>query len=359
MQVRYDKLSTHLKSNPLSPIYCVSGDELLLVQKACDHIRSHAKKQNFSEREVFYAESGFNWQMLLAHSNNYGLFAEKQILELNLIQGISEAAAQTIKTYASNPPTNKLLLIVMRKLDRRQQQTIWFKSIDANGVFIPIWPMELPQLPRWITERLASFGLTAEKEAVQCLISATEGNLLATAQEIEKLSLYFLPDTSKLITRDALLQALSDSARFDPFKLADAALQGEPKRCLRILNQLQEEGIEPLLILWSLSRECRQLASLAFQLKQGKNLRDLFQTYHIWEKRQTVFQQALQRHSLTHWQMLLRFAAVSDRIIKGVEPGNIWHSLQQLSVSMSGSKIYSQQWDFWQVSQNSSAKSIV
>jgi DNA polymerase-3 subunit delta len=339
MQLHYEQLNKLLVANkPLAPIYFISGEELLLVQMTCDRIRSSAKKQGFSEREVFYVESGFNWQTLLTHANNYGLFSEKQILELHLLQGVSESAAQTLKTYASDPPQDKLLLIITGKLDRRLQQTAWFKSIDKVGVFIPLWPMEYLQLSRWVTERLTALGLTAEKDAIQCLISATEGNLLASAQEIEKLSLYFASDTHPIITREVMLQALADNARFDPFKLTDAALQGKATRCLRILNRLREEGIEPLLILWSLSRECRQLASLAFQLAQGKNLRTLFQTHAIWEKRQPLFQQALQNRSLNHWYTLLKLAAQCDRLIKGVATGNTWQALQQLSLQLAGIK---------------------
>ncbi|MES2998795.1 MAG: DNA polymerase III subunit delta [Pseudomonadota bacterium] len=338
MQLRYEQLSQHLTDKSLACIYFISGEELLLVQTACDTLRNRAKKLGFSEREVFHAESGFNWQDLLTRSNNYGLFAEKQILELHLSQGISEAAAQMLKTYASDPPTNKLLLIITGKLDRRLQQTGWFKSIDMAGVCITVRPMEKPQLSLWITERLASVGLTADKEAIQCLIFASEGNLLATAQEIEKLSLYFALNTQQVITQAAVIEALSDNARFDPFKLIDAALQGEASRCLRILNRLQEEGVEPLLILWSLSRECRQLASFAFQLAKGKDLKTLFQSAHLWEKRQHLFQRALQRHCLAQWYQLLRFSARSDRIIKGVEPGNIWNTLQRLSMQLAGLK---------------------
>jgi DNA polymerase III subunit delta len=339
MQLRYEQISYQLANKPLAPIYLISGDELLLVQITCDSIRNYAKKQGFSERELFYVETGFNWQHLLTRSNNYSLFAEKQILELQLLQDISEAAAETLKIYTSNPPANKLLLIRTGKIDRRQQQTAWFKSIDKVGVFIPIWPMEPCQLFQWIKERLASSGLKAEKEAIQCLIAATEGNLLATTQEIEKLSLYFAANTKNVITRDALLQALSDNARFDPFKLTDAALHGEVKRCLRILNRLKEEGIEPLLILWALSRECRQLATLAFQLEQGKNLKTLFQTYAIWGKRQELFQQALQRCSLTQCHQLLQLAAHTDQVIKGAITSNSWHALQRLSINIAGIKI--------------------
>lgn len=338
MQLRYEQLNKLLANNPLAPMYFVSGEEVLRVQMACDSIRNSAKKQGFFDRAVFYAETGFNWQTLLIHANNYDLFSEKQIIELHLLQGVSESAAQTLKLYASDPPANKLLLVIAGKLERHLLQTTWFKSIDSVGVFIPIWPMEPIQLSQWITERLATLGLKAEKEAIQCLIAATEGNLLASAQEIEKLSLYFRSETPHTITQEAMIEALSDNARFNPFKLMDAALQGEATRCLRILNRLREEGVEPLLILWALSRECRQLASLAFQLAKGKSLRTLFQTYHIWEKRQPLFQQALQRHSLLHCYALIKLAAQTDRIIKGIVSGNIWIALQQLTLQLAGTK---------------------
>jgi DNA polymerase III subunit delta len=336
MQLRYEQLN---HQTPLTPIYIVSGEEYLLVQTACDIIRTQAKKQGFSEREVFHADLHFDWQNFLLHCNNYGLFAAKQILELHLAKGVSEAAVQNIKNYVLNPPPDKILLIVTGKIDRRSQQTSWFQQSDKIGTIIFIWPMENPQLTAWISKRLSTFGLHAEDEAIKCLIAATEGNLLATAQEIEKLSLYFAVNTCQLITRDIMLRALADNAHYDPFKLSDAALQGEPTRCLRILHRLREESIEPLLILWSLTRECRQLARFAFQFNQGKNLTMLLQMHPLWKKRQLLLKQALQRHSLSHYYSLLRLAAHGDRIAKGVESGNIWQVLQKLSLAIAGVKI--------------------
>ncbi len=341
MQWRYEQLTKHFRDQPdkpLASIYLISGTEILLVQTACDTIRTHAQKQGFSEREVFYAESDLNWQAMLTHCHNYSLFAKKQIIELHLAPEVSETTAQILKTYASAPPHEQLLLIVAGKLDRRLQQTEWFKSIEAIGVSITIWPIEKSQLPSWIVARLATVGLTAEKSAIQCLISATEGNLLATAQAIEKLSLYFTADTPSIITQAAMLAALSDNARFIPFTLADAALQGEAARCLRILRRLQEEGVEPVLILGVLSRECRLLASFALQLSQGKDIKTLFRTHQVWEKRQYIFQQALQRHSLAQCYRLVRLATHCDHLAKGIIVGNIWDTLQQLSVQLAGAQ---------------------
>lgn len=337
MQCRYEQLPQQLNKPVLAPIYFISGEEVVLIQAACSAIRLAAKKAGFIDRQVFYADTHFNASSLIGCMNNYGLFADKQLLELHLSQGCSEAITQTLALYAKNPPPNKLLLIIAGKLDRRLQQTIWFKTIDKVGLVIPIWPLQAAQLFRWVTERLHTMGLKVEKAAIECLIFATEGNLLATTQTIEKLSLYF-NETDHVITTDMLTQALSDSARFDPFKLTDAALAGSSERCLRILAHLKEDGVEPLLILWALSRECRLLASFAYKLKQGQNLITLFKEQQIWEKRQLLFQQALTRHTLTHWYRLLGLASRIDQLIKGIGTGQVWNALQTLSLEIAEPK---------------------
>lgn len=336
MQLPYEKLAPQLKNQALAPIYFISGEEIVLVQAACTAIRIAAKKAGFSERQVFYVDANFNWSSLITGMNNYGLFAEKQLLELHLPHGIAEVAAQNLQRYAKDPPPNKLLLIITGKIDRRLQQSTWFKRIEQVGLFVPVWPMQAAQLFKWIMERFHSMGLKAEKAAVECLMFATEGNLIATEQTIEKLNLT-LDEKNKLITTEILTLALSDNARFDPFKLTDAALAGKSQRCLRILAQLKKEGVEPLLILWALSRECRQLAHFAFEVGKGKRLTTLFKEQGIWEKRQILFQQALARHPLApYWYQRLAFAAHIDQLIKGIGTGNVWNALQTLSIEMAG-----------------------
>lgn len=333
MQCRYEQLPQQLNNPTLAPIYLIFGEEIVLIHDACKAIRLAAKKAGFSERQVFYVDTHFNISALITCINNYDLFAEKQLLEIHLSQSFSESITQTLILYTKNPPPNKLLLIIAGKLDRRLQQTTWFKSIDKLALVIPTWPLQTPQLFRWVAERFQTLGLQVEKSAIECLIFATEGNLLATAQTIEKLSLYFGTNYNR-INVDMLTQALSDNARFDPFKLIDAALAGNSERCLRILTHLKEDGIEPLLILWALSRECRLLASFAYKLSQGQNLISLFKEQQIWEKRKILLQQALTRHTLSHWYRLLSLACRTDQLIKGIGTGNVWNALQILSLEI-------------------------
>src|SRR5690606_6436596 len=97
-------------------------------------------------------------------------------------------------------------------------------------------------------------GLNADPQAIEILCAKTEGNLLAAAQEIEKLKL--LSDTTH-IDAHTMASAVTTSARYDVFGLTDKALSGDSRAAVTHLQGLRTEGTEPTIILWALSREIR------------------------------------------------------------------------------------------------------
>ena len=60
----------------------------------------------------------------------------------------------------------------------------------------------------------------------------------------------------------------------------------------------------------------------------------LFKEQQVWEKRQILFQQALTRHTSTHWYRLLGLASRTDQLIKGLGTGQVWNALQTLSLEI-------------------------
>jgi DNA polymerase-3 subunit delta len=105
-----------------------------------------------------------------------------------------------------------------------------------------------------------------QQDAVELIAARVEGNLLAAAQEIEKLKLMA---EGGQITVETVQAAVADSARFDVFGLVDAVLNGEAAHALRMLEGLRGEGVEPPVILWALARELRLLANISLQYSQG------------------------------------------------------------------------------------------
>lgn len=336
MRLRSDQLTAHA-ARPLLPIYLVSGDEPLQLNEAVDALRAAARKQGFTEREVLEVETGFDWSALAAAGSSLSLFAERKLIELRLPSGKpGDAGAKALSAYAAAPSPDNLLLISCGKLDKQQQKSKWFTALESAGAVIQIWPVEPRALPVWVRQRLQARGLQPTPEAAQLLAERVEGNLLAAAQEVEKLAL--LHGAGPLDT-DQVRAAVADSARYDVFELADAALGGDVTRCARILEGLRGEGDEPVLILWALVREVRALALIAAGQAAGTPPEALFQQHKVWDKRRPLYQAALKRHGLRRWYALLRRAARLDRICKGAEPGNPWDELLQFSLLIAGTRI--------------------
>jgi DNA polymerase-3 subunit delta len=332
MKLNSDQLDTHLEQG-LAPVYLISGDDPLLVQEAADQVRHAAREQGFSSREIFHIQQGFDWSQFLQAADSMSLFAEQRLLELRMPTGKpGDAGRKALAEYLDNPPQDTVLMIITGKLDKSIQATKWVKEVQSTGVFVPVWPIELAQLPRWITNRLRQAGLQADAEAVSLLAERVEGNLMAASQEIEKLRLLY---GEGRLTAEQVEEGVANSARYDVFKLVDAALAGDASRCARILKGLRQEGVEPVLVLWALLRELRQLARMAADA-QNNPLDSVLTRYRVWSKRKSLIKNALNRFSVRQWQQLVQLAGGVDRVIKGAAPGNAWDELLQLCLALAG-----------------------
>ena len=174
--------------------------------------------------------------------------------------------------YAADPPPDLVLLLSCERFDRRSTSTKWFKALEGAGDVIEVYPVRARDLPRWIADRCAARGVAVERDAAEVLAERSEGNLLACAQEIDKLCLLA---EGRPITTDEVMRTVADSARFGAFDLIDPALEGDGARVVRILHILREEGMEPIHVLGSLTWAIRGVCGIAAGLEGGARLDDV------------------------------------------------------------------------------------
>ena len=334
MKITLEQLPQQLQKE-LAAIYLISGDEILLSQEAAQSIYKAAQQQGFVERKVFHLDTGFVWDDFLLEANNLSLFSEKLFLELHLTEGkLTEAGKTALEIYAEKTPQDKILLLVTAKLDTKITNTSWFKKVEKKAVTIAVWPIDANRLPAWIKQRLQRAGLTTDNAGLQLLADLTEGNLLATQQAIEKLCLYY---NTKNISADEIAAVITDNARFDIFSLVDQTLAGNAKKVIATLKGLQAEGTEANIILWALTRELRNLINMANALLAGNSMEQVLLQFHVWEKRKSLIQNTLRRHSIKKFHILLQQAAHIDEIIKGANTGNYWQGLLDLTLALAKS----------------------
>ncbi len=332
MKVQADQLPSHL-SKDLAPCYFVSGDEPLLVDEALDAIRAAARTAGFTARDVFVATAGFDWSRLAAAGANLSLFAEKRIVELRLPTGKpGRPGGAAIVDFLDQLGPELMFVLVTPKIDRKTAQTKWVKSVTSRSVSVPVWPVELRQLPGWIEGRMRRAGLEPSRGVSSLLADRVEGNLLAASQEVEKLRLLLGEGP---VSVDDVSRAVADSSRYDVFKLVDAALAGDGKRAMRILAGLEDEGVEPVIVIWALTRELRVLASVAGDIAAHMDTGRAMQRARVWNNRQGLVRNAVARHSLSAILRLLKATGGADAKAKGQAPGDPWQAAADIVLGLS------------------------
>jgi len=321
----------------LAPVYFISGDEPLQLGELADAVRNSAKKAGFLTREVLSEDTGFAWQDLMVAADSYSIFADKKIIDLRLSSGSPGAeGSKALLAYCERLPDDTLLLITAGKLAKDGLKTRWFQALDKAGVVIQVWPLEGQDLIQWLQQRLQGRGLQAETAGIQLLASRIEGNLLAAAQEIEKL--YVLYGAGPL-SHQQISEAVADSSRYDVFKLIDSVLAADVNRMLRVLSGLQAEGIAAPVVLWALTREARTLIKIKQALAQGQNKELVFKNNQVWDKRKLLVNKALGRLHEHELHGILVLSAKADRQIKGQQRGDAWETLREICLLLASTAL--------------------
>jgi len=324
MRLKPEQLGAALQKE-LAPVYFISGDEPLQMGEMADAVRAAARKAGYDSREVLVADSGFSWNELMESAGSLSIFTDKKIIDLRLPSGApGTEGAKALTDYCERLPEDTLLLMTSSKLAGASLKSRWFQAVDKVGCVIQVWPLEGQDLIHWLQQRMQRRGLQAEAEGIRILASRIEGNLLAAAQEIEKL--YVLYGSGRL-SNQQILDVVADRSRFDVFKLMDSALAAKAGRILKILSGLQAEGVAAPVVLWALTREARVLIRIKQALAQGQNKALVFKNNQIWDKRQQLVSDALGRLSESGLNSILTLSAKADRQIKGQQQGDPWETL--------------------------------
>jgi DNA polymerase III subunit delta len=319
MELRPEQLASQGADTPLAPVYLIAGPETLRVLEAADAIRARARGAGIGEREVFDADGrDFDWNQLDASFNAPSLFSARRLVEVRLPSG--------------KPGKDGAEVMITANEWSKAHQGKWAEAVNRIGVLSVAWAIKPHELPDWIERRLRGKGLRADPAAVQRLAERVEGNLLAAAQEIDKLAL--LADGQPLDV-ERMESLVADAARYDVFRLLEATFSGQSPAVLRMLAGLRGEGEAVAALMPMVIRELLAGAGLARVQARGGNLAAEMKSRGIWESRQAPYKRALQRHPEgKRWERFVAEAGLVDRIAKGRADGDAWLALERLLVAI-------------------------
>lgn len=331
MPISASQFEQRLATGELAPVWLFASSEPLLLLEAADGLRHRAKALGFAERVVFEADARFDWGELEASFGMLSLFSSRRLIEVRLPTGKpGKEGAAVIEAYCAAPAPDVVLLVTAAEWSGKHEAS-WSRAIDKAGATLVLWPPKPNELAAWIARRLKSRGVEAAPDAAALLATRIEGNLLAAAQEVDKLTLLKGRGHINAAEMEALV---ADSARYDVFRLTDTALAGETARALHMLAGLRGEGEQVVPMLSWLASQVQALAHVAAVQDAGGNVAQAMTQARIWDSKQPLFRRALGRGSSAHFERLLSDCARIDRISKGRADGDAWRELERLIVGI-------------------------
>jgi len=304
----------------MAALYCVQGDEPLLVTEALDALRAAAQRAGHTERSTLVMDARSDWSALTAAAQSVSLFGDRRLLEIKLPTGKpgrngADALIRLAESCAGQPDPEIVTVVGLPRLDKATRESKWAAALARHGVMVEVPGIDRQRLPAWIGSRLARQKQQADPATLQWIADKVEGNLLAAHQEIQKLGLLY-PE-GPLAAGD-VERAVLDVARYDVFGLRDAMLAGDAPRVVRMIDGLRAEGEALPLVLWAVGEEIRSLARLAAARDAGQDPGALLRRLRIFGAHERLARQALARVPARAWTAAVQHAHDVDRLIKGL-----------------------------------------
>jgi len=336
MKIYHNQLQQILTQG-FKPVWLVFGDEPWQKNNSLAVIKAHAQQQGFSEIIRLGGDNKFDWQQLIDEYQSLSLFANQRIIEVEFTSvKIGDTGNKTLlalsEIIAQNISLQDVIFIFHGpKLDGASANRKWFKALTQLGCYLPLYDIDVKGLPRWLQTQAKKINVNLAPELSSLLIELFEGNLPALEQELQKLSLLF---GTQLISLNDAEQLVIKQAKFNPFQIIDALLQGDCKKCVTMLDQLQQEGTAVGKIIWVFHKEFNQLYAMLDKLAQGQQLHNLYKEYRIWDKRKPLYQYALTHISLQNIKRAMSRLADIDLISKTSSEFNAFILLADLCITL-------------------------
>ncbi len=320
----------------LAPCYLVHGGEPLQTDEYISSIKQLAAKEGYNSYVVFEVNALFNWEELLNKCQTMDLFAEKSLMELRL-QGESfgKSGTKILENMLLQQPRDVCILIRAPKLSTPTLNSNWAKHIHRFGKVYAAKSIAANNWVNWIKQRLQQVGFNPTAEASEYLAQLYEGNLPAAAQCCAKLKAT-LPAGALELTQ--IKPFIDSNTHYSVFDLTDAMLSSDTKKTINIFQSLKTEGVDPILILWGITREIRHLLRLSEDLHKGMNITQSAQKIGIWRDKISNCKKTVDRLSINRLQHLLRASKAIDAMLKGITPGNAWEPLLAVCLTLACGK---------------------
>ena len=308
----------------------VMGGEPVVTNHTISLCQNYFKKKDFGI-EVITINSSTKANDVIPILSDGSLFNNNILYKILVSRG---RIAEEVKQLITQSLTNKSddFYIINAETDPKDfKKSSWYKSLQKFSITMEANEPNSTEIIKSIKVRAKLHEIDFTDEAINLIAEFTESNLLAAENEIIKLSLLH---KGKTINPEVISAQLSNSSKYDGFKLIEFCLRGKISETHKAITHLEEEGIEPLMINGLYAWIFRAIANIKIS-KDGQYTQNDFLKLRIFGTSQNLVINCISNLSVKQIEASLNKIRDIDLICKGLLIGNPWLELNRFVIGLS------------------------
>jgi DNA polymerase III subunit delta len=342
MQIKQQMLAQHVQKK-IAPLYMLIGQDTYLLENSLTLIKSAIKKNYDYDEKIISIQSTEDWYIVKEEASSYSLFSDIVLLNIFFDKKTLDTAGKKILTeYLTS--INSRCFIIIRAPNISLKQLQWLSS-QEHAIITVAFPLNPEAMKSWIVTQLKKSSFNFDQQIPNLIYHYTQGNMLACAQVIEKIT---LANTAGTLGIEQVQEHLSDQCDHNLFELVEACLLGHSNKAIQILRHAANNKTEGTLVLWILSQEIRVMLQLSHLIEQKVDLKSACNQLKIWPQRINLYQACCNRlnknelltnekstNEIEHvLKQLHQYCCSIDERIKSNFNTQIWSGLESIALSL-------------------------
>ena len=281
-----------MPNHPLAPVYIISSDDPFLKKERSDALVRQARATLNDPVLMVFTQQDFgtsgkaNLSMLENELLDPGLFGGDRIIKIYLGE-LKSIANQVLTLLGSRTRPGGVCIVETARITKKlaDAKALDYSAASAKdkdkattekalgfvkgigGNIEVIYPPDENKFPAWIISKASEFGLTMNKDAVDFLRIAFDGNLGAIIQFFEIICVQY-PGAN--VTLQMVESFLEEDTRHSGFDFINNVLKPDSYKAIAVLHSLMESGSQSVVTLSGIIQSSDKSLKAVAALKNDK-----------------------------------------------------------------------------------------
>lgn len=319
-----DNLREHVRRGETSPVYVLFGAETYLRDRAAGALADRLFGENdFRDfNDITFKLRGGDDDSLtraLSTARELPMMSAQRVVRITDVRisatgyrdTITEAHETVLKAYFDDPAPDTTVIFIADDLNGVRKVG---KLLRERTMAVNFEPLRDDELLKWARGEFEKSRAEIDENALRFFVSRVGPSLIKMSNEIEKLATAALPD--KRISAALVEELVANTREISNFLFTDQLIAGRGAEALATLAKTLDDGVEPVVLIGSISYAYRRLLMAKDMMDRGLDRREVASVVKLRYNDQESFLTAARRADAARLREAVRQIAAADLAIK-------------------------------------------